>query len=135
MPSGSRQSYPNNSYDPYWGGRQYPDRSYNPYHPFDRRPQVYESIKPPAPRKVETPSTATIVVIGDSLGEWLGYGLEQAFAETPEIGIVRKIKPDLDGVAITDDVSRCCCPTVGLRELTTIRAGGEDAARVSEILQ
>ena len=23
----------------------------------------------------------------------------------------------VDGVAVTDDVSRCCCPTVGLREL------------------
>jgi uncharacterized protein len=88
-------SYPNRSYDPFWGGRRYPNRYYDPYNPFDRRPQVYESIKPPAPRKVETPSTATVVVIGDSLGEWLGYGLEQAFAETPEIGIVRKIKPDL----------------------------------------
>jgi uncharacterized protein len=88
-------SYPNHSYDPSWGGSRYPNRYYDPYNPFDRRPQVYESIKPPAPRKVETPSTATVVVIGDSLGEWLGYGLEQAFAETPEIGIVRKIKPDL----------------------------------------
>ena len=48
-----------------------------------------------APRKVQTPSTATVVVIGDTFGDWLGYGLEQALAETPEIGIVRKIKPDL----------------------------------------
>jgi uncharacterized protein len=44
---------------------------------------------------VETSSTEIVVVIGDSLGDWLGYGLEQVFAETPEIGIVRKIKPDL----------------------------------------
>jgi uncharacterized protein len=35
------------------------------------------------------------VVIGDALSDWLGYGLEQVFAETSEIGIVRKIKPDL----------------------------------------
>ena len=92
-----RPSYPNNSYDPFGGDRRssYPNNSYDPYNPSYRRPQVYESIKPPAPRKVETPSTATIVVIGDTFGDWLGYGLEQAFAETPEIGIVRKIKPDL----------------------------------------
>jgi uncharacterized protein len=87
-------SYQNRSYDPFWGGRQYPNRYY-PDNPSYRRPQVYESVKPPPPRKVETPPTATVVVIGDSLGEWLGYGLEQVFAETPEIGIVRKIKPDL----------------------------------------
>ena len=92
-----RSSYPNNSYDPFGGDRRrssYPNNSYDPYNPSYRRPQVYESIKPPAPRKVETPSTATVVVIGDTFGDWLGYGLEQAFAETPEIGIVRKIKPD-----------------------------------------
>ncbi len=82
--------------NPFWGDRggpSYPNNSYDPYNPFNQRPQVYESIKPPAPRKVETPPAETVVVIGDSLADWLGYGLEQAFAETPEIGIVRKIKP------------------------------------------
>ena len=56
---------------------------------------MYESIKPPAPRKMETPPAETVVVIGDLFGEWLAYGLEQVFAETPQIGIVRKIKTDL----------------------------------------
>jgi hypothetical protein len=56
---------------------------------------VYESIKPPAPRKMETPPAETVVVIGDSFAEWLAYGLEQVFAETPQIGIVRKVKSDL----------------------------------------
>ena len=56
---------------------------------------MYESIKPPAPRKAETPPAETVVVIGDSFAEWLAYGLEQVFAETPQIGIVRKIKSDL----------------------------------------
>ena len=82
--------------NPFWGdrgGNYNPNNSYDPYNPFNQRPQVYESIKPPAPRKVETPPAETVVVIGDSLAEWLGYGLEQAFADTPEIGIVRKIKP------------------------------------------
>ena len=86
-----------NFYAPFWRDRRpsYPNNSYQPYDPFYRRPQVYESIKPPVPRKVETPSTETVVVIGDLFGDWLGYGLELVFAETPEIGIVRKIKPDL----------------------------------------
>ena len=60
-----------------------------------RNRRTYESIKPPAPRKVETPPAQTVLVIGDALGEWLAYGLEMVFAETPQIGIVRKIKPDL----------------------------------------
>jgi hypothetical protein len=79
----------------FWGERRpsYPNRSYDPYTPY-RRQQVYESIKPPAARKTETPPAETVVVVGDSFGEWLAYGLEQVFAETPQIGIVRKIKTD-----------------------------------------
>jgi len=94
-----RSSNRNNSFDPFWGDRRSfrPNNSYDPYNPFNRRPQaqVYETIKPPAPRKVETPPAETVLVIGDSFGEWLAYGLELVFAETPQIGIVRKIKPDL----------------------------------------
>jgi hypothetical protein len=46
--------------------------------------------KAPPPRKVETPPTATVLVMGDSMADWLAYGLEDAFTDTPEIGIVRK---------------------------------------------
>src|SRR5215813_9332498 len=92
-------SYRNNFFDPYWSDRRSfrPKNSYDPYNPFNRRPQpqAYELIKPPAARKVETPPAETVLVIGDSLAEWLAYGLELVFAETPQIGIVRKIKPDL----------------------------------------
>jgi len=86
----------NNSPGSFWGDRRpsYPNRSYDPYTPY-RRQQVYESIKPPAPHKTEMPPAETVVVIGDSFAEWLAYGLEQVFAETPRIGIVRKIKTDL----------------------------------------
>ena len=35
------------------------------------------------------------MVIGNSFAEWLAYGLEEVFAETPQIGIVRKIRQDL----------------------------------------
>ena len=95
--------YPNNSYDPFWGDRRssYPNNSYDPYNPSYRRPQVYELTKAPAPHKVEKPPAETVLVVGDLLGDWLGYGLEQVFAETPEIGIQRKIKPDL-GLARDD---------------------------------
>ena len=86
-------SYQNNSPGSFWGDRRpsYPNRSYDSYTPY-RRQQVYESIKPPAPHKTETPPAETVVVIGDLFAEWLAYGLEQVFAETPQIGIMRKIK-------------------------------------------
>ena len=32
----------------------------------------------------------SIVVIGDSMADWLAYGLEQAYADSPDIGVVRK---------------------------------------------
>ena len=31
-------------------------------------------------------------MLGDSMADWLAYGLEEAFAEDPEIGVVRKIR-------------------------------------------
>jgi len=75
---------------PFIGGR----RPYNPESPWGPpRPQTFESTRAPPPRKVETPPTETVLVIGDSLADWLGYGLEETFADTPDIGIVRKIKP------------------------------------------
>jgi uncharacterized protein len=80
---------------PLWGGGggYYPNNSYDPYNPFNQRQQTYEAIKPPAPRKVDTPPAETVLVIGDQLADWLGYGLEEALADTPQVGIVRKIRP------------------------------------------
>ncbi len=66
-----------------------PSYSYSPFYP---QPQVYEPTRPPPPHKVETPPSETIVVVGDQLAEWLAYGLEEVFTDTPEVGIVRKIK-------------------------------------------
>ena len=51
---------------PWGGGPSYPSNSYDPFYP---RPQVYEPTKPPPPRKVETPPTETIVVVGDQLAD------------------------------------------------------------------
>ncbi len=75
---------------PFFGGR----RPYNPDNPWGPpRPQTFESTRAPPPHKVETPPTDTVLVIGDSLADWLGYGLEETFADTPEVGIVRKVRP------------------------------------------
>jgi uncharacterized protein len=42
------------------------------------------------PRKAD--ATTSIVVMGDSLADWLAYGLEDAFSDTPEVAVVRKHK-------------------------------------------
>ena len=53
-----------------------------------------ESARAPAPRRPEVTPTVNVVVFGDSMAEWLAYGLEEAFAETPEIGVARKSRPN-----------------------------------------
>jgi hypothetical protein len=90
----------NDFFQPFWGGgnRYYRNRGYDPYNPFTQRqqPQAYESLKPPAPapKKADTtPPTETVLVIGDQNADWLAYGLEEALSDTPQISVVRRIKP------------------------------------------
>jgi hypothetical protein len=88
----------NDFFQPFWGGnRGYRNRGYDPYNPFtQRQPQAYEPLKPPAPtpRKADAPPpTETVLVIGDQNADWLAYGLEEALADTPQISVVRRIKP------------------------------------------
>ena len=53
-----------------------------------------ESARAPAPRKPDTPPSINVMVFGDSMAEWLAYGLEEAFGDTPEIGVTRKTRPN-----------------------------------------
>ena len=87
--------------DRYYGGyggyryyRQGPQRDFFfPFSGFNRPPPVADSTKAPATRKLETPPTTTVFVIGDSMADWLGYGLDELYADQPEIGVERKIRP------------------------------------------
>jgi len=56
--------------------------------------QSSESSRAPPPRKVDSnvQPTMSIVVMGDDMADWLAYGLENVFADSPDIGIVRKNK-------------------------------------------
>jgi hypothetical protein len=57
--------------------------------------QPSESSRAPPPKKAETEQTGpttSIVVMGDDMADWLGYGLEGVFSDTPEIRVVRKNK-------------------------------------------
>jgi len=59
----------------------------------EQRQAPADSSRAPAPRRSDTTPTTKIVVFGDSMADWLAYGLEDAFGETPEIGILRKHRP------------------------------------------
>ena len=59
-----------------------------------REPPPADYSKAPPAKKAEVPPTSSVVVMGDSMADWLAYGLEEAFADTPEIGVIRKNKPN-----------------------------------------
>lgn len=59
--------------------------------------QPSESSRAPPPKKVEAKGeqigpTTSIVVMGDDMADWLAYGLEGVFSDTPEVRVVRKNK-------------------------------------------
>jgi hypothetical protein len=58
-----------------------------------RPSQQADYSKAPSARKFDTPPATTIVVIGDSLADWLGYGLDELYADQNDTAVVRKIRP------------------------------------------
>lgn len=44
----------------------------------------------PAPAKRDTIPEKNVLVIGDAMADWLAYGLEDAYAEQPDMGVIRK---------------------------------------------
>ncbi|MBV8792017.1 MAG: DUF459 domain-containing protein, partial [Pseudolabrys sp.] len=65
----------------YYGGGGY----------YEQQPAIDSSRAPP-PKKTETSPTLSVMVLGDSMADWLAYGLEDALSDSPEIGVVRKSK-------------------------------------------
>jgi hypothetical protein len=58
-----------------------------------QRPQDFSRAPAPAKRDATLPPPErNILVLGDAMADWLAYGLEDAYAEQPEIGVIRKHK-------------------------------------------
>lgn len=77
---------------PYYGGGEY-ERPVQPHITHQPSGDSGGSSRAPAPRKTDKDApapTTSIVVLGDAMADWLAYGLEDAFADAPEFGIVRK---------------------------------------------
>src|SRR5258708_17829720 len=60
----------------------------------ERAPPPADFSRAPAPKKAdpkaESAVTTPILVLGDAMADWLAYGLELAYADAPEIGILRR---------------------------------------------
>src|SRR6185295_3904501 len=46
----------------------------------------------PGPAKRDTVPERNVLVLGDATADWLGYGLEDAYSEQPDMGVIRKHK-------------------------------------------
>jgi len=67
------------------------DSFFGPFSPPPRqveRPVDYS--RAPAPKKLDSQPTGSVLVLGDSMADWLGFGLEDALGETPDLAVVRK---------------------------------------------
>src|SRR4030088_3073609 len=86
-----------------WGGGWFGNDMSDPFQQrapqpprWDRRqtpPPVREDFsRAPPPGKRETVPERQILVLGDAMADWLAYGLEEAYSEQPDVGVVRKHK-------------------------------------------
>ncbi len=63
-----------------------------PFFGGERHAPVADYTKAPPPRKLEAPPTSTILVVGDSMADWLGYGLDETYTDQPDTGVVRDVR-------------------------------------------
>jgi hypothetical protein len=77
-----------------WGGDQrVPNYEREQPPPQRTRPAHVEPTRPPAPpKKPDIEPTTHVVVIGDTMSEWLASGLEDAFSDNTDIGVTRNPK-------------------------------------------
>ena len=46
----------------------------------------------PAPTKRDSVPERNVLVLGDGMADWLAYGLEDAYSEQPDMGVIRRHK-------------------------------------------
>src|SRR5665647_1196041 len=54
--------------------------------------RVENYSKAPPPEKRDTVPERNVLVLGDAMADWLAYGLEDAYADQPDMGVIRKHK-------------------------------------------
>src|SRR4051794_22897694 len=61
--------------------------------PQQQAPKRVENFsKAPPPEKRDSVPERNVLVLGDAMADWLAYGLEDAYAEQPDIGVIRRHK-------------------------------------------
>lgn len=58
-----------------------------------RQPAPREDFsRAPASDRRDSTAERSVLVLGDSMADWLGYGLDDAYSEQPDMGVIRKHK-------------------------------------------
>jgi hypothetical protein len=58
-----------------------------------RQPAPREDFsRAPASDRRDSTAERNVLVLGDSMADWLGYGLDDAYSEQPDMGVIRKHK-------------------------------------------
>jgi hypothetical protein len=88
-PAPRQQQQPQQQYNPFggWWGRPGPQDNRQQR---ERETPADFSRAPGPQKKPDAAAPTQIVVVGDSMADWLASGLEDAFSEKPEISVVRK---------------------------------------------
>jgi hypothetical protein len=83
----------------WFGGGWFGNETFEPFHRpapvprLARPPPAREDFsRAPSPEKRETASEHQILVLGDGMADWLAYGLEDAYAEQADMGVVRRAR-------------------------------------------
>ena len=78
------------------GGSWFGGDQFAPFQQAPRRqaakPIVEDFSKAPPPGKRDTVPERNVLVLGDAMADWLAYGLEDAYAEQPDMGVIRRHK-------------------------------------------
>ena len=60
--------------------------------PAPKRVENYSRAPPPDKRDPNIVPERNLLVLGDAMADWLAYGLEDAYSEQPDMGVIRKHK-------------------------------------------
>ena len=74
------------------GGSWFGGDFFAPFQQPARHPPRQDYSRAPAPAKRETVPERNVLVLGDAMADWLAYGLEEAYIEQPDMGVIRKHK-------------------------------------------
>ena len=75
------------------GGGWFGNDFFAPFQQQAPKRQVREDFsKAPPPERRDSAAERNILVLGDAMADWLAYGLEDAYSEQPDMGVIRKHK-------------------------------------------